>query len=94
MRLCPQQLRGGVGSGDGDGWWTYRSFVVVVQARVNALEAKGQQARSKRKKQQPKAVGCGPTATGPLPQDGGNSGPPAGHLNMCGSFQEELRTEH
>ena len=29
MRLCPQQLRGGVGSGDGDGWWTYRSLVVV-----------------------------------------------------------------
>ena len=32
-----QQLRGGVGSGDGDGWWTYRSLVVVfaqAQARV------------------------------------------------------------
>ena len=39
MRLRPQQLRGGVGSGDGDGWWTYRSLVVVVviSARVSAL---------------------------------------------------------
>ena len=30
MRLCPEQLRGGVGSGNGGGWWTYRSLVVVV----------------------------------------------------------------
>ena len=36
MRLCPQQFRGGVGSGDGDGWWTYRSLVVVVVGKNEA----------------------------------------------------------
>ena len=30
MRLCLKQLRGWRWSGDGDGWWTYRSLVVVV----------------------------------------------------------------